>query len=100
MHVHRLDCVLEWDGLLSDPMSLTVNVAGVGSGAGQAVDGTGSFAMPARFVGPAMRSGTGPRAVCHDGTGFDIEVTRFDMRTGIAYFRTLGALEFLARKRA
>ncbi|MGP6088348.1 hypothetical protein [Antarctobacter jejuensis] len=96
MEVHRLDCVLEWDGILSDPMSLTVNV----TGAGHAVGGSGSFAMPARFVGPAKRSGTSPKVVFHDGTGFDIEVTRFDMRTGIAYFQTLGALEFLVRKRA
>ncbi|SMX50598.1 hypothetical protein [Maliponia aquimaris] len=96
MDTFRLDCVLEWDGHVSDPMTLTVSV----TGEGLAGEGTGSFAMPRRFIGTAMRSESLPRAVAHDGSGFDLEVTRFDMMTGIAYYRTVGALPFGARRSA
>ncbi|MBV7393326.1 hypothetical protein [Mameliella sediminis] len=92
----EVDCVLEWDGLLSDPMTLTVSVIpGV-----RGHRGTGSFAMPARFIGTAMRGKAPLRAVAHDGSGFDLVVDRFDMMTGMAHFRTVGELPLVDRKRA
>ncbi|BBU56514.1 hypothetical protein KU6B_27790 [Mameliella alba] len=92
----RMDCVLEWDGILSDPMTLTVNVIPDGPDH----RGAGSFAMPTRFIGTAMRSEAPLRAIAHDGSGFDLTVHRFDMTTGIAYFRTLGALPVEDRRSA
>ena len=92
----RMDCVLEWDGLVSDPMTLTINVIPDGPDH----RGAGSFAMPTRFIGTAMRGEEPLRATAHDGSGFDLTVHRFDMATGIAYFRTLGALPDWDRRRA
>ncbi|ETA51471.1 hypothetical protein [Ponticoccus alexandrii] len=88
--------VVEMGGVESDPLTVTLSAT---SATGQG-GGTGSFDVPARFVGTVFAPGRSARLHLHDGQVIEMAVTSFDPWRGRARVEVPGPLPMAQARRA
>lgn len=95
MRLSVIGC-LEMGGVESDPMEIVISTTSPNGQTG----GSGTFDVPARFVGTVFGAGRPARIVLQDGTRIGLTVTGFDLRRGRAAFEAEGPLPFAMLRRA
>lgn len=95
MRLSVIGC-LEMGGVESDPMEIVISATSPDGHSG----GSGTFDVPARFVGTVFEKGRRARIILQDGSSIALTVTGLDLWRGRAAFEAEGPLPFAQARRA